>query len=359
MAISGGGPAGLAVAIQAASRGLSTIVLERRREPLDKACGEGLMPAGVRGLEALGVRDLLRSADCKVFEGIRYVQEDGSFAEGRLPRGGGLGIRRIALVEALARRAKEVGVEVRHQSAVRSHHRAPGGVRVETEGEDIEAQILVAADGIASPLRRAEGLDAQRRGPKRFGLRRHFRVPPWTSFVEVYLSPEAEAYVTPIGDRVGVAFLWDDARFHGRVSIEALTARFPALASRLEGAEFDSAPRGAGPLARSSRARTAERFALVGDAAGYLDAITGEGLSLAFSSAEALGRILPEAVAQGGTRRSLLPYEREYRRLYRRYEWVTRAVLAVARHPGCRRPIIKALSRQPRIFERLLEWFAG
>ncbi len=317
------------------------------------------MPAGVRGLEALGVRGLLRSPDWTVFEGIRYVQEDGSFAEGRLPAGGGLGIRRIALVEALARRAKEVGVELRHQSAVRAHRKVRDGVSVETEGEDIEAQILVAADGVASPLRRAEGLDAEPRGPRRFGLRRHFRIAPWTNYVEVHLSPEAEAYVTPVGDRVGVAFLWDDARFHGRVSIEGLTARFPALASRLEGAEFDSEPRGAGPLARSSRARTAERFALVGDAAGYVDAITGEGLSLAFSSAEALALILPEAIAQGGTRRSLLPYEREYRRLYRRYACVTRAVLAVARHPACRRQIVKALSRQPRIFEHLLEWFAG
>src|SRR5260370_6606609 len=92
----GGGPAGLALAIHAAKRGLSTIVLERRTWPVDKACGEGLMPAGLGQLESMGVLGRVSSADSAPFESIRYVQEDGSFAEARLPGRGGLGGLRLA-----------------------------------------------------------------------------------------------------------------------------------------------------------------------------------------------------------------------------------------------------------------------
>lgn len=360
VAIVGAGPAGLAVAIHAARRGLATVVLEKQRLSPDKACGEGLMPRAVRELEDLGARAYLDPSDCAPFEGIRYIQEDATMAEGRLPAGGGLGVRRVALVEALTRRACELGADLREHSPVLSHRRTSGGIAVTLAEEEIEARLLVAADGLSSPLRRSEGLDLPARAPRRFGLRQHFRLPPWSRFVEVHLSETAEAYVTPVGARrVGVAFLWDDARVGRPVSVKAFRAQFPALAERIDGAELDSEPRGAGPLARAAFARTADRFILIGDAAGYVDAITGEGLSLAFCSAATLGRILPEAIARGATREALAPYEREYTRLFRRYAWVTRAVLALARHPALRRPVVRGLAHQRWIFDRVLDWFAG
>ncbi|HEY0883230.1 MAG TPA: FAD-dependent oxidoreductase, partial [Archangium sp.] len=107
VAIIGGGPAGLATAIGAASRGLSVEVFERRPGPVDKACGEGLMPAGLAALERLGVRALLREEDTAPFESILYVQQ-GARVEGRLPSPGGLGVRRLALVDALTKRARAV-----------------------------------------------------------------------------------------------------------------------------------------------------------------------------------------------------------------------------------------------------------
>jgi flavin-dependent dehydrogenase len=360
VAIVGGGPAGLAVAIHAARRGLSALVLERGGAVPDKACGEGLMPRGVRELEALGARGYLQSSDCAPLEGIRYIQEDATIAEARFPAGGGLGVRRVALVSALARRAKEVGVELREHCPVLSHRRTPGGIVLNTAAGEIDAQILIAADGLASPLRCSEGLDIPVRNARRFGLRQHFQLPPWSPFVEVHLSEAAEAYVTPVGARrVGVAFLWDDARVPRPVSMKRFQARFPALAERIDGAQLDSRPRGAGPFARSALARTADRFVLIGDAAGYVDAITGEGLSLAFCGAAALGRILPEAIARGATRDALAPYEREYAQLFRRYAWVTRAVLALARHPALRRRVLRGLAHHPKAFQSLLHWFAG
>src|SRR5260221_3264835 len=116
VAMAGGGPAGLALAIHAAKRGLSNIVLERRAWAVDKACGEGLMAAGLGQLESMGVLGRVSSVDSAPFESIRYVQEDGSFAEARLPGRGGLGIRRVALVEALAAPARRLGAPLEEQA---------------------------------------------------------------------------------------------------------------------------------------------------------------------------------------------------------------------------------------------------
>ena len=104
VAVVGGGPAGLAVALEAAARGLSAVVFERRAGPVDKACGEGLMPAGLAALDRLGVLAHLDRADSAAFESITYVQEDGRSVVGRLPPPGGLGVRRTALSAAMARR---------------------------------------------------------------------------------------------------------------------------------------------------------------------------------------------------------------------------------------------------------------
>ncbi len=359
VAIAGGGPAGLALAIHAARRGLSTLVLERRAAPPDKACGEGVMPAGVSELDALGVLPLLSPIDRAAFRGIRYVEEDGTAAQGWLPAGGGLGIRRTALIDALARRARSEGAVLRDHCAVLSHRRTARCIALETQAGPVEAQILVAADGLASPLRHAEGLDGAPIQPRRFGLRQHFRQSPWTDFVEVHLSDGAEAYVTPIGPhRVGVAFLWEDQRLTKPIS-DSLGRRFPLLAEKLAAAELESDARAAGPLARAARAPIADRFVLLGDAAGYVDAITGEGLSLAFTCASALAKVLPDALTRGADRHSLAPYQRAFGRLYRHYAWTTRSVLAVSRRIRLRRHLIRFLSAHPKAFDAMLRWFAA
>ncbi len=355
VAIVGGGPAGLACAIEAAQRGLRTVLFERRTIPSDKACGEGLMPAGVRALDRLGVRGLLSPRDASPFLGVRYLQEDGSQAEGLLPPPGGLGVRRIALAGALALRAHAAGAELRDRVEVRGHLRTVGGVIVATSVGPVQASVLVAADGLTSPLRRAEKLDAPSAGPRRFGMRRHFQVAPWAPFVEVHFAEDAEAYVTPAGaGRVGVAFLWDERRLSGKVSFEGVLARFPALEERLAGAKADSLLRGAGPLLRRSRAQVADRFVLLGDAAGYVDAITGEGLSLALQSASILGELLPSAIARGASTWALRPYERDYQRAYRRYAWLARALVELSAHPGARRRVVRLLGEHPSLFDRVL-----
>ena len=251
-----------------------------------------------------------------------------------------------------------VGAEV-HMSIEKALSLAGFGskrvVTVETDAGTWEATVLVAADGLASPLRAAEGLDVASSGPRRYGLRQHVRLRPWTDCVEVHLSKGLEAYVTPAGaERVGVAFLWEDGRVPPQISWPALVQRFPALAARLQAAVPDSTPRGAGPLRRRVLTRVRPGFVLLGDAAGYVDAITGEGLSLALVGAEALAACLPEAVFRRGEPSAFRPYLATCRREYRRYALVAGSVLWLARHPTMRRSVLAALGLSPDAFSWLL-----
>lgn len=340
MAIVGGGPAGLATAIAARQRGLTAVLLDKRTLPTDKACGEGLMPPGVTTLAELGVE--LAPHHRASFVGIRYV-DGATVAEGRFSSPG-WGVRRTRLSAALLARARALGADIREHSAVRGWRERADRVEIHSDAGALEARLLVGADGLHSRVRRQAGIEASTRGRARFGIRRHFRIPPWSPFVEVHWHRHAEAYITPVdGGQVGVALLCpgDGRRFKDILSV------FPQLAERLRNAEPVSEVRGAGPFRQKVPRRVSGRVVLVGDAAGYLDALTGEGVTLALRC----GQGLAELVAR---KQPLAAYESLYRRETRAYYTMTELLLQVAARPAFRARVVQGLARNPEIFDRFL-----
>ncbi|MFC9830595.1 NAD(P)/FAD-dependent oxidoreductase [Streptomyces albogriseolus] len=325
----GGGPAGLATALHAARAGLDTVVAEPRPAPVDKACGEGLMPGAVRALTALGLH-----APGHPLAGIRYVQGP-CRVEAPFRRGQGLGVRRTDLHTLLHRAVLDAGVPVLPLRVDGVRQEADG---VTVPGAGLRARWLVAADGLHSPVRRSLGLDRPARTAPRYGLRRHYAVPPWTSHVEVHWGPDAEAYVTPVGPRlVGVALLTSR-----RAPYDTQLAGFPELAARLPPDTAVTPVRGAGPLRRRSRTRVHGRVLFVGDAAGYVDALTGEGVCLALAGARAL-----VANLRRGTPGR---YDTDWARATRRYRVLTELLVRTRQQPVLAPHIVPLAVRLPRLF---------
>jgi flavin-dependent dehydrogenase len=332
----GGGPAGLATAVRARLAGLTATVLDRSHPPIDKACGEGLMPDAVVRLKEIGVEP--RGFP---FRGIRYFDGD-VMAEGLFPQAGGLGVRRTELHQALVRRAEEVGVDL-HWGVKAT---GLGAGEVETEQGIFAARWIVGADGLLSRVRRWAGLEDGEGPCRRFGVRRHFQVAPWSDFVEVYWGPACEAYVTPVAaDEVGIALLWSG----GKEDFESLLAHLPLLKEKIAGAPAVSRDRGAGPLHQRVRGVCRGNVLLVGDAAGYLDAITGEGLAVALHQSAALVEALSARGAGEPDR-----YAAACRRIHRLPNFMTSLVLALERRPRLRARAIRALAAEPALFSRLL-----
>lgn len=362
--IVGGGPAGLAAGIVLARAGVQVLLCEQQTFPVDKACGEGLMPTGVHHLRELGVA----LADGFPLAGVRYRAPDGCMAAARFGREPGLGIRRTALSRSLldtARRHRTL--RILENARVKLAGAGPGGIDVQVQGKRVHTRLLIGADGLHSMVRRWAGLEYPGRQYWRWGARQHFRLAPWSDFVEVYWSAVGvEAYVTPVAaDEVGVAFLWHRGRYkagRGRSLFPSLCAAFPELARRLQGATAVSAVRAMGPMQQRSRAVVADGILLIGDAAGYLDAITGEGLSLAFAQA----RTLPETVAPAlqaapalVRHEALARYQQMSSALIRPGLQVAELALLLSRFPRLCNRVIHAFRQDPALFQQLLSASMG
>ena len=320
--IVGGGPGGLAAALHARRHGLSVIVAEPRPDPIDKACGEGLMPGGLAELKSLDV-----DPAGMPFRGIAYVSERGR-AEATFRSGPGLGVRRTTLHAALASRAKERDTDWIRTKVTSVQQDAHG-----VTAAGVRAKWLVGADGLHSAVRRAVGIKATAGTPRRYGVRWHYTVPAWSDFVEVYWSRWGEAYVTPVEpDLVGVAIL-----SRGQPDL----AWFPGLARQLRGAERGQA-RGCGPLRQVVSRRVEGRVLLVGDAAGYEDALTGEGVSLAVKQA----RAAVDAIVGDGP----ASYEASWHRVTRNYRLLTRGLVLATTPRPIRRVVVPAGQLLPGAF---------
>ncbi len=334
--IAGGGPAGLATAMEIRKHGLRVVVADLAKPPIDKTCGEGLMPQTVAALKGFGVT--LGPAQAVPFRGIRFIGE-GTVATGDFPAIYGLGIRRTTLHQALARRAEEVGVQSLWGTRVTGIDRG----EVSLDSGKVHCRWVVGADGQNSMVRKWAGLDQGRPQESRFGFRQHFRVAPWTEFVEVHWGHNCQIVVTPVA-REEVCLVVTSRSPQIRLT-EALT-QFPAITERLKGCPAITKDLGAVSALRILRKVSRGPFALVGDASGSVDSLTGEGLGLAFQQATALAKAL--------AKEDLTRYEVAHRHINRPPEVMSRLLLAMESRAWLRRRVIDTLAKEPHLFGRLL-----
>lgn len=342
--IVGGGPSGLAAALALRQSGADVLVADVQMPPIDKACGEGIMPDTRLELSRLGVE--LDSSCGAAFHGIHFCDERSSVsAEFPASPAGGIGVRRTILHLMLADRAAAAGVRFAWQTNVE----LKAGTPVSLNGKPVQFQYLVGADGQTSRVRGWAGLEKGSLLSSRFGFRIHYRVPVWSRHVEVYWSPLGQAYVTPVGENeVCIAYM---TRFTQTVRSRELLASLPALQERLQGADKLSRERGAISTTRRLRHVSVRNIALVGDASGSVDSVTGEGLGLGFRQALLLARAVE--------RSDLSLYDQEHPQIMRLPHKMSRVLLLMDRWQLLRSRALSALSRDPRLFAELLRVHLG
>ena len=337
----GGGPAGLAAAIAARRRGFDVTLADCSQPPIDKACGEGIMPDGMAAALALGID--LSLAGGVPFRGIRFRNGETSVAAD-FPRGFGLGLRRTALHTLMVECAEAAGVRLVWDACVTGL--AEDGVIA--DGHLVRARWIVGADGGQSPVRHWAGLDACERDSRRYGFRRHYRVEAANDAMEIHWGDDCQLYITPVAaDEICVVLISRDQYLR----LDDALPQFPQVARRLAAAGASTVERGGVSASRRLKAVYRGRVALVGDASGSVDAITGEGLCLLFQQAVSLAGALEAE--------DLAIYQAGHRRIGRRPEFMSRMMLLMGASGRLRGRAIRAMASDPRLFARMLAMHVG
>jgi flavin-dependent dehydrogenase len=340
--IVGGGPAGLAAAIAARQRGFEVLVADGNEPPIDKACGEGFLPDGLTAMERLGIH--VPVSEGRPFCGIRFLSRSLS-AEALFPSGGtGLALRRTSLHRLMVERAEQLGATLLWRTPVTGISEN----EVHLSDRIVRARWIIGADGSNSRVRRWAGLDHGRKPRLRYAFRRHYRVAAWTDHVEVYWGDRCQGYMAAVGpDQVCVALASHNPNLRLEEGLKAL----PRLEARLQDAGIISSERGALTGNRSLDRVWRGNVALIGDASGTVDAITGEGIGLAFSQAVALAASLESG--------NLAIYQNEHRKLVRRPLWMAWLMLNLDGRPHLQQRTLQVFQKRPELFRQLLALHIG
>ncbi|PYU24995.1 MAG: monooxygenase [Acidobacteria bacterium] len=351
--IIGGGPAGLGTAIVAAQHGLGVAVADHSHPPIDKVCGEGLMPDTLSAMKKLGIT--VGHGEAVPLRGIRFRDADSlTCVEAEFSQGFGLGLRRTVLHAKLVERAAGLGVALLWGCRVSLGRDG----QVFCEGRPVHCKWVIGADGESSPSRKWAALEQTRYEQIRFAARQHFCTTPWTDFVEVYWARDCQIVVAPIASEelcIAVTSRRPGLRFRDAFD------QVPALASRLRNVCALGKVRGTRAALRRLRRVCHGRCALVGDASGSVDPLTGEGIGLAFRQAVALVEAIKRSEGHLSRAQSnqLHSYQAAHDRIGRAPRLMSRLMLTMDAHPQWRQRALRILAAEPSLFSRLLDVNVG
>jgi len=362
----GGGPAGTAAAVFLRQLGHEVVLVDEARFPRDKICGEGVSPEAWRLLARMGADAAVRALRPRPVRGMKLTAPDGTAFRGeyRGAREPGFAVRRWCLDRALLECARAAGVDVRE--AVRAHDlvRDDGTVRgvvVESNGvrERLDARLVVAADGRRSVVARKLGLLREHRTLRKFAVRGYWKgVEGLTDHGEMHVTRGGYCGIAPLGDEeANITFVLDQAEMRaaggGLADFYLRTLeRWPRVRERLGRASLTSPPRAIGPLALEARRVSAPGAVLVGDAAGFYDPFTGEGVTLALRGAEIAAEVAHRALANGAT--DLRLYDRRRDDATRDKFRLNRLLQRIVAWPALANAVARRLSGRPDLADRLV-----
>jgi len=365
----GAGPAGCATAAFLAQRGHDVLLVDAARFPRDKVCGEGISPEAWRLLDAMGAGERIRALSPRPLLGMRLVSPDGTAFEGRYRSRAepGFALRRLELDAALLEAARASGAEVREGvravGLVRDGD-AVRGIRFDDHGDERElrSRVVVGADGRDSVVARRLGLLRPHRRLRRFAVRGYWDgVEGLGETGEMHVGGGGYCGVAPLSaGSANVAFVLpagDMAAARGDLEgfyREALRRRWPRLQERLTAARLCEKPRAIGPLALECRGVAASGAVLVGDAAGFYDPFTGEGVTLALRTAELAADAIDSALRTAGPVGILSAYARARDRATRGKFRFNRVLQVAVSWPDAADAVARRLARRPDLADQLV-----
>jgi flavin-dependent dehydrogenase len=375
----GAGPAGAHLALRLARAGWSVGLLDQRRFPRPKPCGDFLGPDCLPLLEELGLLEPLEQSGARRIHAMELYGHGrhargvygraGSGPDGRRAEPHGLAIRREVLDEQAVRAAaREPGVALLEgwsasELLCDASGRVLGLAAADPAGErrELRARFTIGADGLASRVARALGVWERLPWLDRFALTARVPRGALAQHSEVHFVPGGYLALAPVDAELATLNLVVDraALPRGRAALAGFFAEQLGRAEHLAGRVAPPSEleiRTCGPLAARTRRQTFDGAALVGDASGYVDPVTGEGTYFAMRGAALLSECLDRALHAGSTDRAALrPYLAARRR-----EFAHRRALGLLLQRGLRHPrvvagVLALLAARPRLTDLLVE----
>jgi flavin-dependent dehydrogenase len=376
----GAGPAGSAAALLLARAGVHTLLLDRRDFPRAKPCGDCMSAATTRILDRLGLRAAIEAARPARLTGWKIVAPAGHALYGRFDRyaerdgddGYALALPRERLDAILVRGAQDAGAElgtgVRVTDLVRDGTGAVTGVVAREAGAgplEIRARLVIGADGLRSVV--ARRLRLLRRAPRlrKLSLTAHVRgVGGVGSLGEMHLAERACLGLAPVEDGAeplcNLTLVVDAGHFGREIAAGArgflrrALLRFPELAMRLSAADLDGPILASGPFDWPTRDVVAPGAALVGDAAGYYDPFTGQGIFQALAAAELAAEDAHRALRTPGRPPLLRRYAAARRRLLRGPRALQHTIEWILSRPALADAAIRRLAHAPPLADAII-----